>query len=376
MLVVTANSSAGVPATGGDRSWEGPLKFGTFIFPTLPNAADDAQGIQEALHEARLSEQLGMDALWLAEHHFDGNCVYVDPITFAAGLAMATTRVQIGFAVIQASLYHPLRLAEQLTLLDHLSGGRVIAGLGKGSTFNTYEYEAYEIDPAEASARLAEIEDILLKCWTQEGVEHHGKFWNFKIPMLRPRPFTQPHPPLLRAASSDESTIAQARAGRPFLMAGPNAVIRKRVELIRKTMHEAGYSEAKIADTLKQSWAWKNVVLAETDAEAIDIGADAFQRYLDYREKLGLGTTFMEQYRPTGGSRVPRGYLFGSPATVLEELAEVPTLGIGGLLLRFRIGPMPVEEGLNSLRLFVDKIAPHLRAKTAQAKPIAAHAPA
>ncbi len=64
-----------------------------------------------------------MDAVFLVEHHFDGNCVYVDPPTFAAALAMATSRIKIGFAVLQTSLYHPLRMAEQILLVDNLSKG-------------------------------------------------------------------------------------------------------------------------------------------------------------------------------------------------------------------------------------------------------------
>src|SRR5262245_44446844 len=102
------------------------MKFGNFLFPESDSPQRDAVIIDETLREARLSEELGMDALWLAEHHFDGNCVYVDPVAFATALAMATQRISIGFAVIQTSLHHPVRLAEQLSLLDNLSKGRLI----------------------------------------------------------------------------------------------------------------------------------------------------------------------------------------------------------------------------------------------------------
>src|SRR5260221_10893099 len=102
------------------------MKFGNFLFPESASPASDAVAIDETLREARLCDALGVDALWLAEHHFDGNCAYVDPITFAAALAMATQRCAIGFAVVQTSLYHPVRLAEQLSLVDILSKGRLI----------------------------------------------------------------------------------------------------------------------------------------------------------------------------------------------------------------------------------------------------------
>ena len=152
------------------------MQLGTFVFPTAADPADDARIIREAREEARLSEELGMDAVFLAEHHFDGMCAYVDPVVFAAAVARATRRVRIGFAVVQASLHHPLRLAEQISLLDHLTEGRLLARLGKGSMYNDYEYEAFEIDPADASARFDELEAILLASWTGERLVHRGRF--------------------------------------------------------------------------------------------------------------------------------------------------------------------------------------------------------
>ena len=97
------------------------MKFSNFLFPASMSAADDGRIIDETLQEARLTDALGFDTIWLAEHHFDGIVAYVDPVAFAAALAVATTRVRIGFAVAQMALHHPVRLAEQVALIDHLS---------------------------------------------------------------------------------------------------------------------------------------------------------------------------------------------------------------------------------------------------------------
>ena len=199
------------------------MRLAVFLFHESRDPSADAQTIHEAVAEAQLAEAEGMDAAFLAEHHFDGNCVYVDPPAFAAALAMATTRIKIGFAVLQTSLYHPLRMAEQISLIDNLSKGRLIVGLGRGSLVNTHEYSGYQIDPATAQERFEEIEKILIQCWTQEKIVHAGKYWNFEIPMLRPRPYTKPHPQILRSVASEASLAAQARQGRPVLMAAATA---------------------------------------------------------------------------------------------------------------------------------------------------------
>ena len=82
------------------------MKFSNFLFPASMDASKDGQVIGETLREAQLCDELGMDMLWLAEHHFDGICAYVDPVTFAAALAASTKQIHIGFAVAQMSLHH------------------------------------------------------------------------------------------------------------------------------------------------------------------------------------------------------------------------------------------------------------------------------
>src|SRR3954465_7538754 len=223
------------------------MKFSNFLFPASMDPKNDHQVIEETLREAQLWGQLGMEMLWLAEHHFDGICAYVDPVSFAAALASSTKQINIGFAVAQMSLHHPIRLAEQMALIDNISKGRLVVGLGRGTAYNIYDYQGYGIDPKEAYERLLEAEDVMIKAWTTSNYEHRGKFWNLRLPLLRPQPYTRPHPFIIRACSSDEATVAMARAGRPFLMnIQTNEVTRRRMDLYRKTMRESGFDEATI----------------------------------------------------------------------------------------------------------------------------------
>src|SRR6202047_908939 len=231
------------------------MKFGNFLFPDCRDPARDGIVIDETMREAVLSDELGIDVVWLGEHHFDGICAYADPITLAGALAIALKRSALGFAVLQTSLHHPIRLAEQLAIIDHLTKGKLIVGLGRGSSYNIYDYQGFGIDHHEAQARLDEAEHILVTAWTGEGFSHHGKFWHLDVPMLRPRPYTKPHPVLIRAASGEASMLELARQGRPFLMNVQSmAVTGRRVDRYRRAMREAGCGQEQIARTLAECW--------------------------------------------------------------------------------------------------------------------------
>jgi alkanesulfonate monooxygenase SsuD/methylene tetrahydromethanopterin reductase-like flavin-dependent oxidoreductase (luciferase family) len=99
---------------------------------------------------------------------------------------MRTRRVRIGFAVVEMALHHPIRLAVQTSLLDHLSQGRLIVGTGRGSASNEFEYIGFGTTMDEGRQMMAEAEDWLVKAWTEEDVKHKGKHWNLSFPRLQP----------------------------------------------------------------------------------------------------------------------------------------------------------------------------------------------
>jgi alkanesulfonate monooxygenase SsuD/methylene tetrahydromethanopterin reductase-like flavin-dependent oxidoreductase (luciferase family) len=346
------------------------MKFGNFLFPDSRDPARDGVVIDETLQEAWLSDELGVDVIWLAEHHFDGICAYVDPISFAGALATSTRRSKIGFAVVQTALHHPIRLAEQLAILDNITGGRLIVGLGRGSSYNIYDYRGFGIDHHEAQERLEETESILVRAWTGEGFSHRGRFWSIDVPMLRPKPYTKPHPDIIRAASGEASLLELARQGRPFLMNVQSMVVtRRRVEAYRSAMHEAGFGEDRIARTLAGCWVWRNVYVAETDGEAERVGIPVFRAMVESRAALrnrifgetGLRIAVPESDLPSARATVEHGFIHGSPARVTEAMADIDSLGIGGVIASFRLGPMPHETAAASLKMFMEQVAPEIR---------------
>ncbi|MGE3540158.1 MAG: LLM class flavin-dependent oxidoreductase [Candidatus Tectimicrobiota bacterium] len=348
------------------------MKFSNFLFSESRAPALDYDMITQAWREAELCDALGFDAIWLAEHHFDGGCAYVDPLTFATAIAARTRRIQIGFAVLQMALHHPIRLAEQVALLDNLSQGRVIVGLGRGTAYNFYEYRGYGLEPGEAQGRLLEAEEILTRVWTSRDYTHMGTYWQLQLPELRPQVYQQPHPPIVRACSGLESTLDMARQGRPFMMnIQSDEVTRLRFTLYRETMAEAGYNEEAIAQAMAHCWAWRNIVVAETDAEAEAIGVPAFRQMRAHLNQARQRLNAPQEQRPASSDTpaaretLEHGLIYGSPTTVCERLAALQDIGMGGLILHFRLGPMSWEATENSLRLFAERVAPELRAAVA-----------
>ena len=353
------------------------LRFSSFLFPESRDPDGDARVIAESLEEARLCESLGYDVVWLAEHHFDGNCAYVDPVTFAAAVVAQTTRIKVGFAVAQVSLHHPTRLAEQMSLLDNISRGRVIVGLGRGTAYNVYEYQGYGIPAEEALERYEEAEQVMLRAWTTpEGFAHDGRFWQLRVPGLRPKPFTQPHPYVIRAASSEHGALHLARRGVPFMMnVQPQHVTEQRLAAYRTAMAEAGFDAGHVQRCLDESWVWRNIVVAETDAEAERIAIPAFESMQAQRRRMRdkvqaeQGAILKPDTATPERTSAANGLIYGSPATIARHMDAIEATGVGGVILSFRLGPMEAAVAQHSIRLFAEQVMPRFRAP---AMPVAA----
>ena len=211
-----------------------------------------------------------MDAIWFAEHYFTGECVYGDPLVFASAVAAKTSRVLLGFGIIELPLHNPVRVAIQTALLDNLCQGRLVVGTAKGSNYNAYEYVGFGTTPGLGVEQMEEAEDLLVKAWTEDNVEFKGKYWQVSFPSVRPRPYQKPHPPLARACVEDASIIEMAKIGRPVLLRGGSInSTGEKIKLFRDTMASSGFSEEAVEKALDQIWIWREMHVAETDDQAL-----------------------------------------------------------------------------------------------------------
>jgi len=344
------------------------MRFGSFVFSISADQNADHEVIGQTLREIEIAEEVGFDAVWLTEHHFDGAVAYADPIVFGAAVAARTTRVLIGFAVVELALHHPVRLAVQTSVLDNLSNGRLIVGTGRGSAYNEYEYIGFGTTLEQGREMLEEAEELLVKAWTGTDVVHKGRFWDLSFPGLRPRPFQKPHPPMVRACISEDSMVAMGQAGRPVLI-GVQTIdaLRHRFGRYRGALEGSGLGESQIEDVLDQTWAQRALFVCDSDQEGLEVAEAGLARYkahlLDARVRFNPGgAPPPPPGTPTPASEiVDHAFLAGTPATVAGKMEELRDIGVRNVLLNPNVGQIPANQVEKSLRLFGEKVLPRFR---------------
>jgi alkanesulfonate monooxygenase SsuD/methylene tetrahydromethanopterin reductase-like flavin-dependent oxidoreductase (luciferase family) len=349
------------------------MRFGHFFYPMKFDDSQDQQEIQACLDEAQLVEELGMDAIWFAEHYFTGECVYGDPLVFASAVAVKTTRIMLGFGILELPLHNPVRVAIQTALLDNLSKGRLVVGTGRGSNYNAYEYVGFGTTTGLGVAQLDEAEELLIKAWTEDNVHFKGKFFDVSFPSVRPRPYQKPHPPLARACTGDASLVEMAKIGRPVLIRG-NSVngTGEKIKLYRDTMSSAGFSEEEVEKSLDQLWVWREMHIAETDDQAFDDFLAVHYNAYEYLE--GVRAEWNPPEMEISIQRAPLGRsdyaespnpdisesMVGGYKRVAEQVALMRDVGVRNLMLTNR-GLVSQEKATKSLTLLSEKIMPSFR---------------
>ncbi|SKA06620.1 Flavin-dependent oxidoreductase, luciferase family (includes alkanesulfonate monooxygenase SsuD and methylene tetrahydromethanopterin reductase) [Enhydrobacter aerosaccus] len=331
------------------------MKLGVLQFFSWPGRHGPLEDVYaRALERIEIMDRGGFDAVWLAEHHFTTFSVCPSVHMLGVLAAARTTRLRIGTAVSLAALYHPLRLAEEVALLDVLSGGRVNWGAGRG--FAHSEFAAFGVPPEESGERFREAVEIVLAAWRDDRLTYHGRHFSFDEVEVLPKPLQRPHPPVWMAATSEEA-IAWA-AGRGFsILMDPHASIeelgRKR-RLYADKLTEAGFSEKDRDIPMARLLA-----LAATEAEAAAIARRGAQWLLDaYAGPQHTHRKSMQVRRNYDG-RDPVDYyvdnviLHGTPEAVVDKVARLKEeIGLTYLIC----APLSRE----SFRLLADQVAPRL----------------
>jgi alkanesulfonate monooxygenase SsuD/methylene tetrahydromethanopterin reductase-like flavin-dependent oxidoreductase (luciferase family) len=347
------------------------MHFGIFLEERRPGTSD-AAAFQETLELAQLAEAWGLDGVWLGEIHFNpARSVHSAPIALASFIAARTRRLRVGTAVQVLPLGNPLRIAEEVATVDHLSHGRFDFGVGRSGSPRAYD--VLGIPYAESQARFEEALAIMRLAWKGEPFAYDGKFHRFEHVTVAPRPFQVPHPPIRMAANSKETFPVVARLGLQLFvglrdLSLPEA--REHIAAYRAAWREAGHpgrgdvciripvyaapSEKEALEEPRENalhFFRRHTELTRAGVGRADTGpADRRQARIEELAKLS--------YDDILETRVA----FGTPASLVDRLGALrDELGLDGIVAELNPGGLlPVARMQRTLRILTQEIMPAL----------------
>jgi alkanesulfonate monooxygenase SsuD/methylene tetrahydromethanopterin reductase-like flavin-dependent oxidoreductase (luciferase family) len=309
------------------------------------------------LWEVDFAEQHGFESVWVTEHHFSGYGSIGAPSVYAAGVAQRTRRIRIGYGVAVVPLHHPLRLAEEISWVDHLSEGRVVVGVGPG--FSAYEFEGFGVPMNERHARFVEGFDTVRRALTEPEILFEGKRL-----AIRPRPYTHPHPPFYWASTADESMRKAGQEGMPLLFGRePVAQLAQHLDRYRAIRAEVGASQEAIHREISEMYVLRRICIADSDQAALREVQGPLHWHSEMGRRVhGQGEAIVRL--PAMADEVMEeaadGECFGSVATVTRHLEELRALGLRKVIGWFHFGNMPYESVRRSMQLVASEVMPRM----------------
>jgi alkanesulfonate monooxygenase SsuD/methylene tetrahydromethanopterin reductase-like flavin-dependent oxidoreductase (luciferase family) len=330
-----------------------------------------ADQYDERLKFAAAADEAGFYCLHVAEHHCTPLNMVPEPSVYLAAVARATKRIHLGPLVYLLPLYSPLRLMEEICMLDHLSRGRLEVGVGRG--VSPFELNYHKVDHAESRDIFMDAYDCIVEGLTHDSFSYKGKYFTYAETPMPMRPYQKPHPPFWYGASNTIGATWAGEHGMNFTANGPTAFAKGNIAAFKEALAKrGGPTLAKPEFTGGVAiGALRHIVVAETDEAARRIAKPAFEHHLaslNYLRKMHGSTEF------TGRLNVQRGQNFeecvengmaiaGTPETVLAAIErQTPELGTNYLLTYLFFGAMRFDDARRSLELFATKVMPKLAA--------------
>ena len=366
-------------------------------FSTVAASAGEATNAADMLDNLRqqtvLAEELGFETMWLGEHHFGPYGVgdLPNPILLGADLGARTSRIRIGQMANIAPWWHPIRLAEDLSILDNMTRGRVDVGFGRG----IWPYEGPQFHPnadprkdQENRALFRETVETVRKIWTEPYFSHRGTNYTFpaegtvfshpsfppdpawqdgdRVNKLRvtPKPYQAPHPPLWMTVSTDNSvsTAAELRLKACYWQP-PAARIRQRMELyaeVRSGLEGRPFRPGEDQGVMRSTYVASSMEEARREAEAAIMSSFTYNDPFRGRQVFtNPGEELDSSVKLDWDFLEPRTLLVGSPDNVAEKVHELQeTCNLEYLLVEFTHPGLPLLKTLKNLENFATKVMP------------------
>ncbi|HEU5273377.1 MAG TPA: LLM class flavin-dependent oxidoreductase [Xanthobacteraceae bacterium] len=333
------------------------MDFGVF------DHLDRYDGPLDAYYEARLKlielyDAAGFYSYHLAEHHATPLGMAPSPSVFLAAVAQRSKRLRFGPMVYALPLYHPLRLIEEICMLDQMSGGRLDIGFGRGAS--PIELSYFGQDPKQAPAIYAEGVELIMKGLTERSLTFAGKHFRFDNVPLEVWPLQKPHPPVWYGVHAPDAAERAARRGLHTINLDPTDETRACSERYRAVWREL-HGEA----PLPKLGLGRFIVVADTDREALALARRAYPKWHEAFTFLPRRHGVAQQHpRPAEfDALAARGQGFaGSPASVTAWLADqLAATGTNYVVGQFAFGDLAPDEFRHSVELFARHVMPELR---------------
>lgn len=333
------------------------IEFGIFDHMDRRPETSLAQTYEDRLKLIEGYDRADFYGYHLAEHHATPLTMAPAPNIFLSAIAQRTRTLRFGPMVYVLPMYHPLRLAEEVCMLDQLSGGRFLYGVGKGIT--PYELGYFGVNPAEARDIYDEILAITLKLFdpATERFTWHGAHFDFDDVPVNIHPVQTPHPPLWIGVGTPEGAEKAGQQGVNVLTNSP---------LPRATEFMARFRDAHTgnAATLPKMGICRHTYIAETDEEAERVMRNAYPfwyRHFVHLWKAHGGNPVVAAYTEDFDETVAKDLLiFGSPETVRAEIERyLVTSETNYFVCRFAFGSLTYEQSISALDAFTEEVMPH-----------------
>ena len=333
------------------------MEFG--IFDHLDaSGAPLADYYEERLAIVELLDRAGFYSYHLAEHHATPLGMAPSPSVFLAAVAQRTKRMRFGPMIYALPLYHPLRMIEEICMLDQMSGGRLDAGFGRGAS--PIELDLFGTNPAEARDIYDEALAIVVRGLSELTVSFKGRHFNFENVPMELEPLQKPHPPIWYGVHANDSAARSAKAGLNVISLDGVAATRGFSDCYRAAWKETGRS-----GPMPKFGLGRMLVVADTDAEALRLAERAYPMWHDSFTFLFrlYGRTPQHARPPKFSGMIEDGRgLCGSPATVIDIIRkQMADAGADYFVGQFAFGDLTLAETKHSIELFARDVMPALR---------------
>jgi len=348
------------------------VHFGIFV-EEMRQGASQRAAFRDVFELAERADAWGIDCVWLGEIHFTPTrSVISASLQVASAIATRTRRLRVGTAVQVLPLNHPLRIAEEVATVDHISEGRFEFGIGRSGVVRTYDI--YGVPYGESQARFREALEIIREGWKGEPFSYAGEFYRVQNAIVTPRPYQVPHPPLRMATTSDETFPAAGRMGLPIfvgLRVTEIPDLQAQLAPYRQAWREAGHPGQ------PSVYLRIPVYASTTEKGAVEEPRESLTAFFARQTELARAAVGRAGAGPADRRRfqaermaslsyediLARKVAFGTARGVIDRLAQLrDELGLDGIVAELNPGGrIPPELETRSLEILAREVVPAFR---------------